>query len=540
MSNTTGFIIAIAAGIATMLAAYAAGIPHGADLDAHFRFVQPFYDEVVGGNWSPGWLAESNNGFGDARFRFYPPLMFYVMSAFRCMTGDWYAATLATFTLFSVVGCIGVYLWTRRHASTGIAVIAAFVFAFMPYHLTQFYQASLLLEFAVSAFIPYTFLFLERIMTTQTRRLLNVAGFAVAFALIVLTHVPTTMIAGLSLGLFSLLLTDWKQNKKALIYAGIGMAFALLLSSPFWIRVITELPWVNAGHKVTSEHYLYTNNFIFSPFTPPSLNTWFASLVAALTVGLAIPAIFMRATGAASTLACPSSENEDDRPKMQSASKGACDSSNRAAILVAAFALFMTTDLSRPIWAVVPKLPDIQFPFRWLSIVTVALCPLIAASLCYWCGRIRAKSIRSWHLPVFLIFLLSLSYTIYELLIKSDFLDRQAFNARIESTRGGPSFSDWLPVGAAELKDLKPMDGPIDAGPREVLSSQISTHHRRFTLAAGPETQVRIRTYYYPHWQATVTTAAGTFSALTKKAADGTLLVAVPNESCEVSVDFPE
>lgn len=520
-----------------MIAAYIAGIPHGADLDAHFRFVQPFYDEIVSGNWSPGWLAESNNGFGDARFRFYPPLMFYVMSAFRWFTGDWYAALLASFTLFSVVGCLGVYLWTRHHAPPGISAIAGFLFALMPYHATQFYQASLLLEFAASAFLPYTFLFVERLLTAQTRRLGSVIGLAISFALIVYTHVPTTMIAGLSLGLFALLLTDWRSNKKALIYAAAGMVMALLLSSPFWLKVVIELPWVNAGHKVTSDHYLYTNNFIFSPFTPPSLNTWFAGLVAALTIGLAIPAIFMMRQ---KNHAKPQEGAQDEFCEAADSCSVVDDrgSAFRPAVLVAAFALFMTTDLSRPVWIIIPKLPDIQFPFRWLSIPTVVLCPIMAVSICHWASRIKRGDLRPLHLPVLLVFALSYAYTVYELVIKSDFLDRPAFTARIESTRGGPSFSDWLPVGAAELKDLKPMTGPIDAGTREILSAEVTSHHRRFKLGPGPETEVRIRTYYYPHWQATITTPGGTFPAVTKKAADGTLLVAIPPEASELYLEF--
>ena len=505
-------------GVLTLAAAYLWGIPRGADLDAHFRFVQPFYDELASGNWSPGWLAESNNGFGDARFRFYPPLMFYVMSAFRRIAGDWYSAMLLSFTAFSVTGTIGTYLWARQNFSRNAAAIAAAVFALAPYHLAQFYQASLLLEFSVSAFLPFAFLFLERLMTSTRSAIANCLGFSLSFALIVLTHVPTTLIASLSLAIFALLLVDWRRNKKSLLYAAAAVAIGLGLSAPFWLKVATELDWVQAGHKVTSEYYNYRQNFIFSPFSATNLNVWFGSLIAALTVGIFLPALmvarkFLRRSDAVN--------------------------GKRAALLVALFAFLMTTDLSRPIWRIVPKLGDIQFPFRWLSVVSVVLCPIAGYSLCVFWSKKSRREIAAWQTAVLAVFLAAAGYSFYELAINSEFLSRREFADRIESVRGGPSFSDWLPLGAAGIADIKPMNGPIDAGTREVLTAHVETHHRKFSLAAGEPTDVRIRTYYYPLWRATITTANGTVPAQTNMAADGTLLVVVPAESCELSLDFP-
>ena len=49
------------------------GIPSNLDLTNHFRFALPFYDGIRSGNFYPGWLADSNAGYGDASFRFYPP-----------------------------------------------------------------------------------------------------------------------------------------------------------------------------------------------------------------------------------------------------------------------------------------------------------------------------------------------------------------------------------------------------------------------------------------------------------------------------------
>lgn len=517
-------LIIVLIGVAAMLAAYIGGIPFGADLDNHFRFAQPFYDEIASGNLFPGWLAESNNGFGDARFRFYPPLLYYMLAAGRFLTGDWYAATLGVFTLFSVVGCGGVYLWTRENFTRNTAIAAAFVFALLPYHLAQFYQASLLAEFAAISFLPFAFLFVERISRGGKLIAINIAGLGVSFSLIVLTHIPTTIVSSLGLGLFALLCTDWKHRKRSLIFAAAGICLGMLLSSFFWIKVLTELSWIQSAQMATAEHYDYRKNFLFSPYSLTSLNTYLGSMIAAVTIGVFLPAM---------TLLPRIFSKGKKLDGLKIADKSV--KSLRAAVIVAAFAFLMTTDLSRPLWAIIPKMSDIQFPFRWLSVVSVAVCPAAALAFVWFAKKIAAKQIRPWQLAVFAVAISSLGYSFWEFAVSSDFLNRQTFTERIEASRAAPSFTGWLPFGASEIKDVKPMTGPIDPNGREVISSQITTHHRRFTLAAGPATDIRIRTYYYPHWQATI---VGVGPAQTKKAEDGTLLVSIPAESCEVSVDF--
>src|SRR2546430_1651060 len=78
------------------------GFPSTLDLSNHFRFALPFYEALRSGHLYPGWLAESNNGFGDASFRFYPPALYYLLALARSVTGNWYVATASTFVIGSI------------------------------------------------------------------------------------------------------------------------------------------------------------------------------------------------------------------------------------------------------------------------------------------------------------------------------------------------------------------------------------------------------------------------------------------------------
>src|SRR5262245_7097927 len=154
--------LVVAVSIAIILPAVFFGIPSNRDLTNHFRFALSFYDAVTSGDLYPGWLAESNGGYGDASFRVYPPALYYLMTVVRVVTGSWYAATVITFGLLFVFGAIGVYLWTKSLFDSRAGMWAAIVFTLAPYHLNQVYQASMLAEFAACSILPFTFWFVER------------------------------------------------------------------------------------------------------------------------------------------------------------------------------------------------------------------------------------------------------------------------------------------------------------------------------------------------------------------------------------------
>src|SRR5258708_29066165 len=168
-------ILALVAG-ATMAPMLFWGIPSNRDLANHFRFALPFYDALRSGHFYPGWLAEANQGFGDASFRFYPPALYYLLALTRTLAGNWYAATIITFSGLSVLGAIGVYLWAREFGSSQLAMWAGILYAVAPYHLNQFFQAVMLAEFAGAAVLPFAFAFTERVC--RRRRQWDIAGLA--------------------------------------------------------------------------------------------------------------------------------------------------------------------------------------------------------------------------------------------------------------------------------------------------------------------------------------------------------------------------
>jgi uncharacterized membrane protein len=86
-AETKCIVFVVAVSLLTIVPAFVFGVPSNRDLSNHFRFALPFYDAIAAGNFYPGWLAESNHGYGDPSFRFYPPALYYVLALFRFITG---------------------------------------------------------------------------------------------------------------------------------------------------------------------------------------------------------------------------------------------------------------------------------------------------------------------------------------------------------------------------------------------------------------------------------------------------------------------
>lgn len=483
------------------------GIPEGADLANHYRFVLPFYESIQKGDFYPGWLAESNAGYGDARFRFYPPGLYYLLAAFKPVVG-WFFSSLITFVLLSLVGSVGVYFWTRSFLDRQLALLAAVLYALAPYHLNELYQASLLSEFAACAVLPFVFAFIDRI--SEHKRLFDVAGLAAAYALLALTNLPLAVIGSLSALVFSLLRASGKGVFRIDLRLAAGVLLGLAASSFFWVRMLSELPWIKGSGPNPRAYYDYRLNFIFSPSSLTNRNTWYANLLALATIGLFLPAIVL-------------------------IWKGGGGKRYVAIFIVTLFSFFMTLPLSQPLWNVIPKLSEVQFPWRWLAVTSLTGSVLVAASIPHWLELFKTRVRPLYFLPALgLVF--SLIFIATQIVWDSDYMSRQEFNSFLPAIRGAVSFKDWLPVEARELTELPKMTHNVMIPARPVTVEAWEPEYRRFTVLEGNAGQGRVKTFYYPNW----TASAGESALNVQPSPEGVMLVNIPERATTVELIFRE
>ena len=518
------------------------GIPSNLDLTNHFRFALPFYDALVAGDAYPGWLAESNGGYGDPSFRFYPPALYYVLAAARFVIGNWYGATLVVFALLSITSALGMYFWTRAILPAHQAAWAGMFYALAPYHLNQLYQAMLLAEWAASAVLPFVFGFVERVC--ERGRLRDIAGLGFTFGILVFTHLPLTVIASIALVAYAIARLNGPDKLRKLAKLSFGAALGLSVSAVYWVTMVSEVRWIglNDIQRVASADY--RNNFVFSTFSSDNLSVWWMNITMLMTLLLFAPALilfFKRAiTGLpgvqrlVAALFPPSHQSGDKSPHSK---EDLCwelpPRVLRPAIVLSALSVFMSVPLSRPIWSLLEPLQETQFPWRWLILISMGGSILAAAGLPLMPGG-ENNAARAKRMLIFGAMAISIAFTFSHVVREAQYFPSQKFERMLTDVRGTSCVNYWFTIWSRP--DIRPMETEVVAADRAINITSWEPEHRKFSLTAGTATEARIRTFYYPHWVAT--NESGILPARPDK--DGALLITIPQNATTVELHFRE
>jgi len=506
-------VIAVAVAVAVMVPALVFGIPSNRDLSNHFRFALPFYDALESGNVFPSWLPDSNGGYGDASFRFYPPALYYLLALMRFLTRSWYAATLATFTLINALGAMGVYLWAKTILPSREAMWASIFFSLMPYHLNQYYQATMLAEFAATSVLPFSFYFVEKVC--ESRRTRNVAGLALFYALLLLTHLPLAVIGSLALGIYALLRLPKTARLKTSVALATGIFLGLLASARFWTTVIAEQPWIRADNILPDPSVDYRVNFIFSTLSPENLNVWWMNILLAATFAMLWPSITLL-------------WSFKSKPELVPTSRIALI----APIGLLALTLFMSTPVSRFIWNLVRPLQQTQFPWRWLAIMSMVVPIVMAATLPYWESIAKGKK-RSLAILAAGSIVISIAFSAAHTVREAKNFDASQFARTLQEIPGSRGVSQWWPSWVHE--PFQEMKTAVESQGREVAIERWDPERREFIVGAG-KSDVRVRTFFYPHWKA----FSGSSELSVRPDTDGAILVSVPEHASSVVLQFQE
>jgi hypothetical protein len=493
-----------------MLPAIFKGVPRGNDLEHHYRTSVGLYQSIHSRQLYPRWNSLATEGYGDLSFRFYPPLFYYLMCLTRWLTGDWYAGSFLAFTLLLFVGGLGVYFWTRSFLPANVALCAALLSLVTPYHVNQLYQASMLPEYAACAFLPFSFAFVERLCQTGKSR--HVIGLGLSYAVLILTHLPLTVIGSIALAIYGVLRIRKSDYVKSILRLSLAVLLGLAASAFYWLTMVAELSWMR-GNKINPLLWFdYRYNFLFGNALEGS-TSWWANIMALATLLTILPAVVL--------LKNRKSAERKNHPALT------------ATLVLTGFSFFMMVPFSRPIWDALAFLQEVQFPWRWLS-VTAILCPALTAASLPGLMELAQGRFRPMALLAAGCLLIPISLTLSQVIRSATYISRPEFAAKVESIASTPGLSDFRPIWTNEQP--RPMTAEIEAQERTVDILLWQAEQRRFQISEGNETEARAKTFYYPHWLAT---ADGKRLA-TRPDADGALLISLPAKAASVELVFQE
>ena len=245
-------------------------------------WLEQFAQELGRGTIYPRWLPLSHGGLGSPVFYYYPPLAFYLASGFALAGLSTFSALIAAFAAASLLSGVSVYFWLRPQSRA--ALPAALLFMVAPYQLFNFYQRGAIAEFLATAVVPLVLIGIRRMLEERRG---GAALAALAYAALVMSHLPLALLASLFLFAPYVVVKSWKSPLSAL-RIGAALALGLGASAIYLVPALALEPYRSSADLWTL-HYLQPATWNLWSVEAWSDQTYRAVLL--VSAALAVPSV---------------------------------------------------------------------------------------------------------------------------------------------------------------------------------------------------------------------------------------------------------
>ncbi|HKY32080.1 MAG TPA: hypothetical protein VJV23_06045 [Candidatus Polarisedimenticolia bacterium] len=519
------------------------------------------YDRALrDGQIPPRWFPDVSAGLGNPHPLYYAPLFYMAAESLHLMGVPIIPALKGALVLFTLLAAAGMQRYARGVLGGPASVVAAAAYTYAPYHLLDLYVRKAFSEYTVFAMLPWMLLAFRRLRFVPGRDGVLLAGVCAAGAL--LSHTISAMLVPPLLGLYAVCLSrqpdaggpraraGWSLTW--LPRAGAAAALAGSLSAFFLLPAFLEREAVNL-EIFTASYFQFHKHFVM-----PSQLLWskwgFGMSYEGPADGLSfrigsfgIAGIALAAAGLA---------------RLRASRRAASETVFHVGI--AAAAAFMTLGISLPVWRAVPMLAFVQFPWRFLTLVTLAAGFLSGAAFQAWAARpLRVARLRipPWVLAGTLAAAIAAAAAAAGMLQVNRWIPahRVGFQEKpylnmIDRGEGSEPlvldgsfvlrntlrWLDHLPAGVgftgltpehADLPKVQIVEG--DARVRDVV---VGTDRVRARVEAASAARVRVNVHRFPGWVARVNGEEAPLVSVTQPRQ--LLLFDVPPGSHAISADF--
>ncbi|NYF81176.1 hypothetical protein [Granulicella arctica] len=339
------------------------GCSCGHDFDFHILSWMEAATQFSHGNLHPHWAFTPAFNAGEPRFVFYPPLSWSIGAVLGLLL-PWTGTPIVYTWLVLTAAGLACHRLLRDFVPPSTALLVAALYAVNPYMLFTAYERTAYAELLAAAWLP---LILHAIL----RKRVTIPRIAIPIALLWLTNAPAAVIGCYSLAILALvrlILTLRKPidsatpptrlalNTVAGTTLGLGLAAFYVLPAAYERRFVQIKMAMVEGMRIT-------DNFLFHHTPDPDHD--------AVLRTASLLAISLLIATAASLFAA----------FLQSRKSNSTRNLLYALISLTAVITLLLTPLSATIWSHAPELSFLQFPWRFLAILTPALALSLAITL---------------------------------------------------------------------------------------------------------------------------------------------------------------
>jgi hypothetical protein len=442
----------------------------------------------------PRWFPEFAFGYGQPVLNFYGPLSYYWGLPLALIGANAALALKLVFATGLIAAALAIYLLARLFWDRGPALVAAVVYAYLPYHLLDLYVRGAVAEFLAFVWFPLALWAFHRLtVASEQQGTIRLAVAALALAALVVTHSLSALIFAPVLGAYLAILLLKRGDRRATGRVALALGLAVVLSAFYWLPVLAESRYVGLGHGASQGY----QDHLLSPTDLFSLRLAYpypteAGVAPTFPLGLIQVIILLAA------LILPLRVQRH----------------RWAIVFFLALALlsgFMLTTTSLPIWRLFERgLAFLQYPWRFQALTALATAFLAGA---LWRQLSRgARKIPSLRLvlPVvaygcllgWALWRLPYTPTTPDLSVQAMWqMDRDL--GQVGTTWTG----EYLPIWVTEQRwalshpvpDARPGDEMLPAG--QLNLTGVGYARYEFLLDAAQATSLTLHQFHYPGWQ---------------------------------------
>jgi uncharacterized membrane protein len=494
-------------------------IPLGHDTLFHIFQADQFQEGIRSGSMYPRWAADANNGYGSPNFIFYAPLTYYLV----CFVHLWETSMILSMVFVIWAGYflsgLTMFFAARKMFGNPGSLLSAVTYQILPFHVTDLYHRGTFAELFAYPWLPLFFYFLVESRKSGDSRG-SMAGLSLVYSGLILSHLVTGFIFTVIAGVYLLYGLSFQKEKKALLKTSFSLLVGYGISAIYLGPAVLERKFVHIGVLLIGI-YQYTGNFLFD-FRGHLFELFYRllNMTALLEASFFLLVVLLVKIFAAARLR---------------------EEPTRFLILAFIVSFFLTTPASRPVWDLIPQFSFLQFPWRWIIVMELSLCFLIARA--YSLDEVRYSRLAAFLKPYMVVLLVAFAQlpmqNIYDAAIsENDLIRLKESNQWKNVLDEKPEYLPiWTTNPTSILTWTRGEAVEVMSGQASVRVAKWDPEERTVEVQALSDTVIRIAMLYYPGWEFT---QDGENAGMDVEGRTGAVLVRVPRGTHTIRADFED
>ncbi len=226
------------------------GVPMNGDAPDHVMYQYHFSRQFWSGDFYPRWLAEANKGYGSPIFLGQYPFPYFVTALLRPVlhftpSDTREARELGVFCFLMLAGAgLAAYYWFRIRCTSVASAISAVTYMSLPYFLgAVLYDRMALGELATFVWMPLLLALCDR---ASFKRLSILSALAIAFGLLLTSNILTAILFVPVLVLYAA-----ASGRRTLLSVAIALAFGVCVAAVYMLPALAYQGLFTPGAFVT-------------------------------------------------------------------------------------------------------------------------------------------------------------------------------------------------------------------------------------------------------------------------------------------------